>query len=184
MKQTEPKPCMLSALARLSMTADVRRICEVSAVFRRQTTALRRRGAAVKLLTLPGVAVCLAVVLSITAGCERDTDDHLPDPTGSGVLTGRWAGSLTTDAGTQWESTGEDRWSVSHEGSSVTITFWLPHSSISAGENVSSPATYDQDSRILTWGEWKYRLSADNNTLVVASDLPYQGTHSGSMVRQ
>lgn len=133
-----------------------------------------------KWLMVLGIAVCLAVALSITTGCEGDSKDDLPEPTGSGVLTGRWDGSLTVAVGPQWERTTEKHWSISHEGSSVTIAFIFDFGSLGGEQVCIDHAAYNHSSRILTTESWgKFQLSADNNVLA-----HYPDSGSGSLVRR
>jgi hypothetical protein len=127
----------------------------------------------VKWLAVLRLVVCLAVVLGITTGCD-DGDEAYPDPSGSGILTGRWA---TANDGY--------RWSVSHEGPSVTIHSELPGFKQGPSHGKYS-GMYDESSRILTVDEnlGTYKLSADNNVLVHLTDDSGHPTHDGSMVRQ
>ena len=142
-----------------------------------------------KWLILPRLAVCLAVVLSITTGCEYPLNPHddedVPDPTGSGILTGWWVGHWIWDSPSGKIVNMEERWSVSHEGSSVTIVHVVDYGYPTREQVESVPATYDQSSRILTTQSGdRFTLSADNNILVSMDPLRDTTKTVEPMVRQ
>ena len=121
-----------------------------------------------KWLAVPRLAVCLAVVLGVTTGCESDNNRGLSDPKGSGILTGLWVAVKSDDP-----DDSHVRWSISHEGSSVTIDQDIGGPSSIMTRYTKYSATYDETSRLLTMTESlaKYELSADNNTLTAKSSL-------------
>ena len=129
-----------------------------------------------KRLSCLSFAVCLAFILGLMTGCD---DSGNSDPTGSGILTGRWSGYYFYGFGMIYIHT--QTWSVSHEGSTVTIDYDYDNEADTKG---TMSATYDSSSRIMTTEHGsEFRLSADNNTLLYAPDLNGPNAH-GSMVRQ
>ena len=124
------------------------------------------------------ISACLALLLGLMTGC--DDSGSSSDPTGSGILTGRWSGSYFYGFGLLYRQPTET-WSVSHEGSSVTIDYDYDNEADTKG---TMSASYDSSSRIMTTqGGAEFRLSSDNNTLLYATDLNGPNAH-GSMARQ